>query len=253
MLDIIGLQFDIAWEDPSANSERTLSMVAGLSSAENDRLLILPEMWATGFSMDTAATSASNPRAEAHLHKLAKATQSTTIGGIVSPGEKRARNEALVVGKDGKEIARYQKNRTFRPFHETDHYESGTELAQFESGGFKICPLICYDLRFPELFRRGVKNGAEVFVVIANWPSKRVDHWLALLKARAIENLAYVIGVNRVGNDPNFAFPGKSVVFSPKGELIADAGDREGVLSATLDPTEVTQWRAEFPALEDAE
>ena len=113
--------------------------------------------------------------------------------------------------------------------------------------------MICYDLRFPELFRRVTAKGAELIVVVANWPSVRLDHWLTLLKARAIENLAYVVGVNRCGSDPNHQYPGRSVVIDPWGESVADAGSEEGLIDVTIDHDRLRKWREEFPVLKDLE
>ncbi|MEM7603581.1 MAG: nitrilase-related carbon-nitrogen hydrolase, partial [Verrucomicrobiota bacterium] len=112
---------------------------------------------------------------------------------------------------------------------------------------------ICYDLRFPELFRRATAGGAELIVVIASWPTVRMEHWLTLLKARAIENLAYVVGVNRCGSDPNVDYPGRSVVIDPFGEILADAGGEDGLVGVEIDLARVRDWRAEFPALKDLE
>jgi predicted amidohydrolase len=127
----------------------------------------------------------------------------------------------------------------------------GTEPVVVECGEFKLAPAVCYDLRFPELFRAGVKRGANLFAVIANWPTARLDHWLTLLKARAIENQSYVIGVNRCGRDPNAEYPGRSQIISPRGEVLADAGGGEGVVRGELDLPELQAYRREFPVLQD--
>lgn len=113
-------------------------------------------------------------------------------------------------------------------------------------------PLICYDLRFPERFRAAARLGADLFIEIAAWPLKRIEHWLTLLRARAIENLAFVIGVNRTGSEPRFEYCGRSVVVNPHGEIIADAGTAETILNAQILHGDVAAWRAEFPALRDA-
>ena len=122
----------------------------------------------------------------------------------------------------------------------------------FEWRGFVVAPFVCYDLRFPEIFRAAAHRGASLFVVIALWPVKRQQHWLTLLQARAIENQAYVVGVNRVGAEPEFLYPGRSVVVDPHGVIIADAGEREHILAAALDVNVVAAWRRDFPALRDA-
>lgn len=116
-----------------------------------------------------------------------------------------------------------------------------------------MSPFICYDLRFPEIFRAAALGlGSELLVVIASWPIKRAQHWVTLLQARAIENQAYVIGVNRCGTDPNFTYPGRSMVVDPHGVILVDASDVEGTVSARLDRARVASWREQFPALRDA-
>jgi predicted amidohydrolase len=115
----------------------------------------------------------------------------------------------------------------------------------------KAAPFICYDLRFPEVFRAAARRGAEIFLVIANWPDRREQHWVTLLQARAIENLAYVVGVNRSGRDPEHVYPGRSMIIDPHGKILADAGGGEAVISAEIDPAEVRNWRRDFPALAD--
>lgn len=134
---------------------------------------------------------------------------------------------------------------------EDQYYEKGENVVFFEFGGFVISPLICYDLRFPEPFRIATKRGAELMTVIAQWPSRRTQHWIDLLKARAIENQAYIIGVNRCGSDPALEYDGRSIVVDPHGNIIADAGENEGIAEADLDQHIVKQWRMDFPALRD--
>ncbi len=257
MFTVYGCQYDIAWEDREANFGKVRSLLENAApEIPNGSLIVLPEMFATGFSMNVAAIAEPDalPSVE-FMKRIAAERESAVIGGVVTHSEIRpgwGRNELRAFSPEGDPLARYQKIRTFRYTREFDHFERGWDVVTFEWGGMKICPLICYDLRFPELFRRGVsEGGAEVFVVIASWPAVRVEHWLALLRARAIENLAYVIGINRAGEDPNHAYPGRSVVFDPHGDMVADAGEREGILEARIDPAVVRDWRAEFPALLD--
>lgn len=260
MPKIVGFQYDVAWEDRAANFERVRGLLGGAAGAvEPGSLLILPEMFSTGFSMNVEVTAEPEESSEAlgFMRSLAAETRCAVLGGLVTPSEsdcKMGRNELRVITPDGSQLARYQKNRTFRYTREFGYYERGTELAIFEWDGLRICPLICYDLRFPELFRRGTAQGAEAFIVIASWPEVRADHWVTLLRARAIENLAWVVGVNRIGPDPVWPNAGRSIVIDPHGKIVADAGaEAAGLLRADLDPEAVRSWRREFPTLMDME
>jgi len=251
-MKIIGCQWDIAWEDPQANYTRAEELLSDVGEVD---LIILPEMFSTGFTMDVAKAAEAVPsEAEAFLKRLASRHHAAVLGGLVRQGgDGLGRNELIAFDPSGEELATYQKNRTFRYTGESDYYGNGSEVAVFEWQDWKIAPLICYDLRFPELFRRVTAGGAELIVVIASWPTVRVDHWLTLLRARAIENLAYVVGVNRCGSDLNHDYPGRSVIIDPWGEIIADAGDGEGLVEAEIDLDKVKTWREEFPALKDLE
>jgi predicted amidohydrolase len=211
-------------------------------------------MFASGFSMDVAKI-AEGERAPTRtfLSQLAHEHEVYIVGGLVTADANgRGRNEAVVIDARGDEIARYHKIHPFSFGGETQRYSAGRDLVTFEAGGgFTIAPFICYDLRFPEIFRHAVRQGVNLFIVIANWPSPRVAHWTTLLQARAIENQAYVIGVNRCGRDPNLEYPGRSLIVDPRGEVVADASDKEAIVSATLDLPSLQSYRRQFPALAD--
>ncbi len=249
---LTAVQLDIAWEDRAANVSRVRSLLAGSPPAAGG-LLVLPEMFATGFSMNVPAVRESVPSlVESELCALARKFQVAVVGGVVGAGDLGGvRNEAVAFSPQGTVLARYAKQQPFTPAGERDLFQAGARSLVFEWGGFKVAPFVCYDLRFPELFREAVDLGAELLVVIANWPSKRVSHWETLLRARAIENQAFVLGVNRCGNDPQFPYPGRTVVVDPQGEILADAGSSEGVLQADVDRSILLSWREQFPALKD--
>jgi predicted amidohydrolase len=246
------VQFDIAWEDKAANHAKVFSMLESANPTPGS-LIVLPEMFSTGFSMRLEVTAQREEREdEAFLAGLARKHQCAVIGGVVSPGENgKARNESVAFGPDGRLLARYVKIQPFMLGGEGEGHEAGDTVLTFPWQGFTVAPLVCYDLRFPEHFRSAVKLGANLMVVIASWPVKRYHHWLTLLQARAIENLAYVIGVNRTGSDPHLNYNGRSVVVSPHGHIIADAGEGEGIVAADIALSEVEDWRARFPALRD--
>jgi predicted amidohydrolase len=255
-MQALAVQLDIAWEDKPANFAKVRRLLDA-ARPQPGSLIVLPEMFATGFSMNVAAVHEAGDRpAEKFLAELAKAHQSTVIGGVVNlgPGGKGL-NQALIYSPEGQPLVRYDKIHPFTLGDEAVHYTAGEKIALFDwqGGGkvAKVAPFVCYDLRFPEIFRSAVRRGAQIMAVIANWPAKRAEHWTTLLKARAIENQACVIGVNRCGTDPKHAYPGRSLIIDPHGNVLADAGEREGVIQAEIDPTLVDSWRRDFPALKD--
>jgi predicted amidohydrolase len=246
------VQFDIAWEDRAANHAKVAAMLEETRPVAGS-LIVLPEMFATGFSMRLEVTAQKQGREdETFLATLARNHRSSVIGGVVSEiSHGKARNEAVAIGPDGTLLARYAKMKPFMLGGEGQVHEGGEAVTTFEWNGFTVSPLVCYDLRFPEHFRSAARLGANLMVVIASWPVKRYHHWLTLLQARAIENLSYVIGVNRTGRDPELLYNGRSVVVSPHGHIIADAGEGERVVTADISVAEVEGWRAQFPALQD--
>lgn len=250
-MTVVGLQTDIAWEDRRANFTR-IEQLIGSAEIPTGSLLVLPELSTTGFTMNIAAvTEPRGGESERFFSGLAKRYRSHVIAGIASQNDNPAlgANESVCFGPDGAEVARYRKRNPFPLADEADHYPGGAKTVVFEWNGWKVAPLICYDLRFPEPFREATALGAELFVVIANWPVARIDHWITLLRARAIENLAYVVGVNRSGIDPNLSYSGASLIVGPKGEILAQAGSEPCAIHADLDREALLQWRRDFPAL----
>jgi omega-amidase len=244
-------QHDIFWEDKAATHARVRALLDGAALPKGS-LVLLPEMFSTGFSMNVAQIAEGQERAtETFLASEARARGVSILAGVVSSSSGRGRNEALLMGPDGREQARYAKLHPFSFGGEDRHFEAGRSLCTFEWQGIKVAPFICYDLRFPEAFRAAVDLGAELLVVIASWPLARAAHWVALLRARAIENQAYVAGVNRCGDDPKLAYGGRSLIIDPRGEVLAEAGDAECVLTAPIDHASLVAYRSEFPALKD--
>jgi predicted amidohydrolase len=248
---VIGIQFDIAWRDAAAN----FAAVEGLlASAEPPAgaLVVLPEMFATGFCLEPPATAGEQAETESFLSDLAGRFGVYVCAGLVAVGDDDSRrNQAVVINAAGETLSRYTKLHSFTPAGEDKAHTPGEDIVLCRVGDCQLCPTICYDLRFPELFRRATRQGAELFAVIANWPACRGDHWETLLKARAIENQAYIVGVNRCGTDPNHDYAGGSIIVSPRGEVLAAAGDRNQTVSADLDLESLREYRGEFPALND--
>ena len=146
--------------------------------------------------------------------------------------------------------ARYAKIHPFSYAGEHEHYAAGDRVVTVEIEGVRVTPLVCYDLRFPEPFRVAAAE-TDLFAVVANWPEPRREHWRTLLKARAIENQAYVAGVNRVGDGGGAHYAGDSALVAPLGETLAEGDDRQRVLVADVEPEKAAKLRARFPALQD--
>ena len=134
---------------------------------------------------------------------------------------------------------------------EPEFFQGGSHVLTYTWNDLTVCPAICYDLRFPELFRKGLKLGAHIFALGANWPSPRQHHWRALAIARAIENQAFVLAVNRTGDDPHLSYTGGTIAVDPKGDILGELTDQPGTLSVEIDPKALHDWRATFPAWKD--
>jgi len=250
-MKIYGVQLDIAWEDKAANHANVRKLLEK-TRPEKGSLLVLPEMFDTGFTMEVAKVSdEKNGVTRKFLGDLAKELGVWVMAGFVNSDAKSGKNEAAVFDPQGREVVRYQKIHPFTRGGEARCYSAGCEVKTFRWGDFTVCPFICYDLRFPEIFRMAVRKGANLFVVIANWPLPREGHWVTLLEARAIENLAYVVGVNRAGNDPKYVYFGRSRIIDPHGKVIAEARREEAVISADVEFGVVEASRKDFPALSD--
>ncbi len=251
-VQVLLVQLDVAWEQREANHERVRAALRVHEPEPND-LVVLPEMFATGFSMNIATTHDADRLTERFLSSVAAEYECYIVAGVTQRPDDaaRARNCALVLHPLGQTMANYCKIHPFSLGNEHRHFEAGDQIVTFETGEFTVAPFVCYDLRFPEIFRAAVRRGANLFTVIANWPDTRIEHWVTLLRARAIENQAYVVGVNRVGSDPTLRYPGRSLVVDPMGNVALDAGDRGGVFYADVSIEAVRSTRKRLPFLRD--
>lgn len=244
------IQTDIAWADVEANHRRVAEALQG-AAAQGARLAILPEMFSTGFCMDAArvAQPEGGP-SEAFLLTQAGLHGLTVIASVPqTQADGPPRNVALVVPPDGR-ISRYAKIHPFSLAGEDRVYAAGDRVVTVDVEGVRVTPLVCYDLRFPEPFRVAARD-TDLFVVVANWPERRRAHWRALLLARAIENLAFVAGVNRVGEGDGLRYLGDSVLHSPWGETLVSAAEAPAVLVADVDPAAVRDAREKLPVFAD--
>lgn len=252
MAKVYAVQLDIVWEDKAANHQKVRQLLEQTHPTPGS-LVVLPEMFATGFSMRAQAISdTTTQETQQFLAETAKAFSVYLAGGVVTDGQSGlGRNECVVYDPAGREHARYCKLQPFTYGGESDHYEPGEQACLFDWEGFRVAPFICYDLRFPENFRAAVKLGANLIVVMANWPVARILHWDSLLQARAIENQAYVVGVNRYGQDPAMSYSGSSRVIGPRGDILLVAEETECVIQADLSLAELENYRRQLPFLAD--
>jgi omega-amidase len=247
------VQLDIAWEDKQANHARVREMIQQACPGRGD-LIVLPELFDVGFTLNTTIAIDHDETTLAFLRSLADETGCTVHGSRALPGPTptHALNCATICQPDHADpVCEYAKIHPFSFGRESDAYTGGDTLTHYTWNRARVCPAVCYDLRFPELFRLGAKAGAEVFVLGANWPSHRQQHWRTLSIARAIENQAFMIAVNRCGDDPHLPYAGGSIAIDPKGGILGELSDQQGVLSVEIDPSIARDWRATFPALRD--
>lgn len=248
---VAGIQSDLTWEDRDANLKRLRPLVVQAAGA-GARLVLLPEMFPTGFSMNTdlVAEEPDGPSAT-FLHELATETAAFVGGSFACRSDEHVKptNRFLVAGPDGEETV-YDKIHPFSYGTEADHYAPGDRAVSFEIDGVRFTPFICYDLRFADWFWNAAPT-TDCYTVVANWPAPRQSHWDDLLRARAIEDQAYVVGVNRVGIGGRLEYVGGSVVYGPFGEPVAKASASEEILTAEIDAARVREIRERFPFLSD--
>jgi omega-amidase len=252
-LHVTLVQQSLAWHDPAGNRERLDALCAPL--ANNTDVIVLPEMFTTGFSMEPEKLfeAPNGPTAQWLEAKAAELNAAITGSLIVKDGERYYNR--LLWAAPGSELLHYDKRHLFRMAKEHDHYAPGGAVAlSVEWRGFRICPLVCYDLRFPVYSRRRPGLEYDLLIYVASWPAARRSAWRALLKARAIENQAFVVGVNRIGQDGNrIDYSGDSVVHDYLGEPLAELADESAVTTVELDGAALHAFRERFPAHLDAD
>jgi predicted amidohydrolase len=249
----VGLvQADTVWEDAAANRLAIDRMTAGFDGAVD--VVVLPEMFATGFSMqpERLAEPPLGPTMQ-WMQQLARRLDAAVVGSVITCVDGLHYNRLCWVTPDGL-LGQYDKRHLFRMGGEDRHYASGREPLVIAWRGFRIAPLVCYDLRFPVWSRRREGYDYDALLYIASWPAPRRHAWRSLLVARAIENQAYLIGVNRVGADGNgLLHAGDSVVHDFLGQPLVELDDRAGVATASLDLAALQAFRQRFPAQRDAD
>ena len=242
------VQTTLVWNSPEEN---LVALGERISNIKDTDLILLPEMFTTSFSVKEDAAEiayAFQDKTLAWLKDIATKLSSTLAGSIIWKEDEKFFNRMIWMSPSG-EFETYNKRHAFSYGGEDKVFTCGSERKVFEINGWRVLPQICYDLRFPVWARN--QDDYDVLINVANWPKVRRDAWRTLLKARAIENQAYSIGVNRIGKDPNVQYAGDSIVYDPWGELILDAEDKDGVFSFELDPNLLKEIREKYPFLND--
>ncbi len=240
-------------EAPAQRVDRVAALVAGLGDVD---LAVLPELWHVGaFDLDAAREHA-EPLDGPIVTSMREAARSAGIwlhaGSFAELAHGHRYNTSVVIDPSGDVLATYRKQHLFG-------WEDGEPSVMTAGDALVVLPTplgatglaTCYDLRFPELFRRLVDSGTETFLIASGWPMPRIEHWSILARARAIENQAWVVACNTAGTHHGVAMGGRSVVVDPRGTVVAEAGVDEEILYADVDPALTQQWRRDFPVLAD--
>ncbi|MFC1520917.1 nitrilase-related carbon-nitrogen hydrolase [Elusimicrobiota bacterium] len=253
-LNIALIQLDTLPDNKKANFNKTESLLESCFSKNPAAdIIAVPEMFATGFIADSEKIcEKANGETSNFLAGLARKHKAFVVGSYIETQDKeKPKNTAIIFDRDGREIFKYYKIHLFTYAGEHERISSGSDIPSVLIEGVAVSVMICYDLRFPELFRKAVKeHKTEVFIVPANWPEGRQKHWDKLLEARAIENQAYCCGINRVGKDERHAYTGGTAIVGPIDERTVAYND-ETVVYGTLDLGRVAAWRRKFQALRD--
>lgn len=247
------LQMDIAFGNPEKNYDAA-SLMIDRASSYNPDIMVLPELWTTGYDLanldDTAEEEAQ--KARFFFHEEAVKHQTHFIGGsVANKTETGIENTMLIYNKNGDFAGKYSKLHLFQLMDEHLYLAAGKEKGFFSLDGHNFAGLICYDIRFPEWVRAHALQDVEALFIVAEWPIQRLEHWRALLIARAIENQCFVIACNRAGADPNNTFAGHSMIIGPWGDVIAEGGEGEEILFAEIDLDQVKEARSKIPIFAD--
>ncbi|MBY0144697.1 carbon-nitrogen family hydrolase [Neobacillus niacini] len=244
---------DIAFGSPNKNYQNAEKLIDEAMTEKPD-IIVLPELWTTGYDLTRLEQIADKDAGNTirFLRNAAIKYQVHFVGGsVANQGESGVKNTLLIINKKGELVHSYSKLHLFKLMDEHLYLEAGDQEGLFELEGLTFSGVICYDIRFPEWIRTHTAKGAEALFVVAEWPAARLTHWRALLIARAIENQCFVIACNRSGSDPNNEFAGHSMIINPWGEVIAEAGANEEILSAEIELELVKDIRKQIPIFKD--
>lgn len=246
----IGLgQIDMAWEAIEKNKRKVESFLRKAKEEKVD-LMVFPEMTMTGFSMNTSMAAFYDDQ-KSFFEQKAREYRIAIVYGIIAPGPgDKFENHLVMVDENGRQILEYAKIHPFSYGAEARYYTGGDKVYACQWHDTVLAGFICYDLRFPQIFQVASEESQLIFL-IANWPQERVDQWDALLRARAIENSCFVVGVNRTGKAGKLSYNGHSAVYDYRGQCMSAIREDEGLVVAEIDPGTVLPFRQEFPAVSD--
>ncbi|MEO0159724.1 MAG: carbon-nitrogen family hydrolase [candidate division WOR-3 bacterium] len=242
--------------DPKRNKFENYKQVEEIINSINVKLdfIALPELWTTGYKLKPyeEQSESENSQILKNLSKLAKEKSCYILAGSIFYKENdNYYNRSFLFDRNGNIVGYYSKMKLFKGLNEHLIFKAGDKLGIFDTEFGKIGVMICYDLRFPEIARKLTFDGVKIIFVPSQWPISRIEHFKVLLRARAIENQLFVIGINRYGLENENFFGGNSLVISPKGEIILDMGIGEKFSVIDIDINEVDEYRRSFPVLND--
>lgn len=247
------IQMNIIPGNPKVNREHAVHLIEQAAAQEPD-VVVLPEMWTTAYQLENISEICDQggiPTLDI-LSKHAKDMEMNIVAGSFASMENaKVYNTAYVFNRKGDNIAKYQKIHLFKLMEEHKYIESGSNHCIFEIDGIRCGIIICYDLRFPELTRKLALLGIKLLFVPAQWPAARLDHWQTLLKARAIENQIFIAAVNRAGTDLQDEFAGGSMIINPWGEIVAQGGHKEQIITAEIDLSKIEEAKSKIDILGD--
>lgn len=244
------IQYDPEWENKSLNMDKLNWLLS--HNYEKQELLVFPEMTLTGFTMN-ASEYAEDTRGESFnfFSEMAQKYSVHIFAGIIELNENKYYNSLIQINPEGKLLKTYRKIHPFSYSTEDKHYTKGEETVIAKINEFNAGLSICYDLRFPELYRHYAKKKVDMIIVIANWPDTRIEHWRTLLRARAIENQCYVLGVNRVGDEPRLKYNGYSAIIDPMGVELISVPSEEKIVTAEIFKEKADEVKNSLPFLND--
>jgi len=236
-------QYDIKWEDKEANKKKITDLLSAFPRKGEIDWLVLSEMTLTGFTMNAAAAELTDADRQFFCDLAQRNNINISYGGVEG-----GFNKLITINRHGDRVNAYSKIHLYAFGGEDKHFKAGAQQELFELEGLRVMPAVCFDLRFPYLFWN-LAEKADIYLVIAAWPMRRSEHWMTLLRARAVENQAYCAGVNRIGIEGKVEYSGNSMCFDPLGKIAADCGTAEGIFitEPPVDKALVAKSRERFP------